>query len=521
MMTKHLRGLSTVLLLAVAMVTAGCYLPGTHTRGSSPQAPYGATDQRCYGDTGTKCGCPTNYCPVHLDSCSSIDTDLMTVTKTAPMIAGVNEDLEINIRVTAREGLSDIEVRDTFKNDFVLVKADPPAEQRGNELSWRFDTMECGEQKDITFWVRTSELGCLIDCVTAHALPRACAATSIGKPELTIEKRGPDRMCLSSKAEYSITVRNVGSSTAKDVVVVDSIPAGLRHVSGDPEFRWEIGDLDSNCCRTFDLCLQAVDRGIHCNRAVVTASNTPSAADEVCTEIVRAELDISKSGPSEEFVGKPANYTITVFNRGDVDLTNVVITDSLPEDAELINAKGGRVRGRTVSWDVGTLEIGGGTSVSLSMTNMCTGTTDNHASVCGWGDVCCDVSDSTCFSTKWIGHPGLAIEMLDTCDPMVVGEATCYRIRVTNTGTADDTNIGLVARFPQALEPLSASGDTDGSINGQTVAFRPFSRLYPGQSIEYQIQAKAHQTGDARVKVEMTSDLLQTPVVEEESTYIY
>ena len=121
----------------------------------------------------------------------------------------------------------------------------------------------------------------------------------------------------------------------------------------------------------------------------------------------------------------------------------------------------------------------------------------------------------------WIGHPGLLIEMIDTCDPILVDETTCYRIRITNQGTAPDTGIRVVANFPRQLEPVSVSGTTKGSIAGQTVTFDVYEQLDCQECIEYQITVRAMETGDARVRVELHSDLLVEPVTEEESTYVY
>ena len=46
--------------------------------------------------------------------------------------------------------------------------------------------------------------------------------------------------------------------------------------------------------------------------------------------------------------------------------------------------------------------------------------------------------------TVWRGYAGLLLEMIDTVDPIQVGEMTDYVITITNQGTADDTNITTV-----------------------------------------------------------------------------
>jgi hypothetical protein len=64
-------------------------------------------------------------------------------------------------------------------------------------------------------------------------------------------------------------------------------------------------------------------------------------------------------------------------------------------------------------------------------------------------------------------------------------------------------------------------GATEGTVAGRTVTFAPFPVLQPKQQLMFSVRAKAVAEGDARVKVKLTSDLLKTPVVEEESTHVY
>jgi len=92
---------------------------------------------------------------------------------------------------------------------------------------------------------------------------------------------------------------------------------------------------------------------------------------------------------------------------------------------------------------------------------------------------------------------------------------------VTNQGTSADRNIQVIARFPNNLEPVSATGASAGAVEGTNVTFEPYDELNPKESISYKIRAKGAVEGDARVKVFLTSDLLKKPLPEEESTHVY
>ncbi len=111
--------------------------------------------------------------------------------------------------------------------------------------------------------------------------------------------------------------------------------------------------------------------------------------------------------------------------------------------------------------------------------------------------------------------------MIDTEDPLLVGEQTTYVIQITNQGTAQDTNVGLEVQLPSQLKVISAAGDTQGTISGNNVSFAPYPVLKAKQIIEFRVVAEAVAEGDARFKAQMKSDLLKSPVPEEEATQVY
>ena len=111
--------------------------------------------------------------------------------------------------------------------------------------------------------------------------------------------------------------------------------------------------------------------------------------------------------------------------------------------------------------------------------------------------------------------------MVDTTDPICIGDPNTYRICVTNRGSADDSNVQLVIKFTNELQPQCANGPTNGNISGQTVTFAPIDRLAPKQSVEYCVIVKGVAAGDARAEATLTSDGLGAPVTDVEATHVY
>ena len=75
--------------------------------------------------------------------------------------------------------------------------------------------------------------------------------------------------------------------------------------------------------------------------------------------------------------------------------------------------------------------------------------------------------------------------------------------------------------LPEDLKPLSTDGPTHGTIQGNQVVFEPLPRLAPKGDTTYTVHAQGVRPGDQRVRVQVQSDDLKSPVTKEESTRVY
>jgi hypothetical protein len=101
-----------------------------------------------------------------------------------------------------------------------------------------------------------------------------------------------------------------------------------------------------------------------------------------------------------------------------------------------------------------------------------------------------------------------------------VGEPTSYCITVVNQGSEADTGVTVTVRFPNQITPVAATGDTAGTVSGQVVTFAPYNNFGPRQTLRYRVDARAKESGDARVIVEVSSDSIKTPITQQESTIV-
>jgi len=182
---------------------------------------------------------------------------------------------------------------------------------------------------------------------------------------LTLTKTdSPDPVTAGNNLTYTLTVGNGGPSTAQDVVVTDTLPAGTTLVSAVGGtgstvcaevqlgiVSCEVGDLDPGDSETIFITVHVAssvpDGTILHNTAAATSPTDPDGAQATAdtTVIARADLWMEKTGTAP--AGNPAGaliYTLTVHNHpgsapddtptsgagGPSDAQNVVVTDPLP-----------------------------------------------------------------------------------------------------------------------------------------------------------------------------------------------
>lgn len=466
------------------------------------------------------CPAPVVSCYDDSDCGSRCETDQYILEKSCPSSGCMGEDVEYKITFTAKCDLINVCVTDMLpEGSASFVSADPSGEMEGShKLKWHFDRVAAGDVMEMCVVVHPDVCGSIRNCAMVECTPFCCVSTEIGQPVLRVEKCGPECAEVGDCITFDITVTNEGDFVARGVVLKDYVPRGLRHASGSDVVCMDIGDLCPCETRSYSITFEVCERGEHCNEATVEGCNGCSDSARACVNVVQPGLDVTKTGPEEQFVDKVATYEIVVRNTGDVDLTDVRVTDTFDNGLDLVSAEGAECFGNSVTWTLDCLRAGESVTLMVELTARCPGMYCDHVSVsAACEDLCAEDDACTC----WKGYAALCLEVCDSCDPLIVGEETTYNIRITNQGTAEDTNVSIAVTFPEELEPVRATGPTKNTAVGNKVSFAPIDVLLPGQQKEYRIVGKAISVGDARLEVELNSDYLDGPVTEQESTHVY
>ena len=442
--------------------------------------------------------------------------DGITVTGRNPGLCMLGEQYPIEFDVHACDDVCDVIVTTHLPEGVSYVKSLPEAKVDGNKVTWNIGPMKKGQCLAGKIWVRCECEGEQCACFCATATPVRFCSLLCAKPVLTCEKCGPAEVCPGDPVHYTITVTNHGSCTAEEVVVTDNVPEGLEHSSNLRTLVYKLGSLEPCQTKQVNICMTAVKRGTVCNTVVVTACNADTVSCQWCTLVSCCGIELTKVGPKEQQIGKNADYQITVTNTGDKPLTEVIVTDNAPNSTSIVAANGATVNGNQAVWKLKELKPAEKVTFTITLTTCVPGCFTNRVGVTN----CQDCNACAEYTTRWKGRPALNLCIVDTDNPICINDPTSYLITVVNQGSESDSNVVVTLRFPKEVVPTGVVGDSAGTISGQTVTFAPVSSLAPRQTLKYRVDARAKESGDARVIVEVTSDSVKTPITQQESTIV-
>ena len=275
-----------------------------------------------------------------------------------------------------------VKVVDELSPDVTFVSAVPDVGSftlNGRVLTWNLGTVApAAPVRKIVITVRirpqaggqlenTAEVdSAVLDPDTSNNRVTFTTAVSATAGLAITKTDSPDPVMAGAELVYTLQVSNGGPSTAQDVVVVDTLPAGTTLVSavggtgavacataGPGVVSCDIGDLDPGQSVTIFITVKVnsnVANGTLLTNTAEAKSPTDPDGASVSTQTTvqtEAELWIEKSGT--KVAGNPAGaliYRITVHNDagmapddtptsgsgGPSDALNVVTTDFLPLD---------------------------------------------------------------------------------------------------------------------------------------------------------------------------------------------
>lgn len=213
-------------------------------------------------------------------------------------------------------------------------------------------TLAPGKAANVTLKVRAKKAGKFTNKATATADRGLKAEAShtllVRQPVLVLAKSGPAKRFLGRNATFSVTIKNAGDGEARDVIVVDMLPAGMTFVSASEDGRlaagkitWRLGTMAPGASKKLSVIAKANRAGTLTNNVTATAkcAKTSANAKILITGIPAILLEtVDLTDPIE--IGTNTTYRITVTNQGSADGTGIKIVVTLPAEQSYVSSTG-------------------------------------------------------------------------------------------------------------------------------------------------------------------------------------
>ena len=343
--------------------------------------------------------------------------------------------------------------------------------------------------------------------------------------ELTKQSDTGDTVIAGDLVVFSLEVANIGSDTATNLTLTDTLPPGLTLVDASGNYSaqgntvtWTAAKLPAKQVAVLQVTAQAdanLDNGYSLiNRTNLTATELPLPLTDEAEVIVRnAVLTLAKTSSSTvansgasagSLPGDEVTYQLDYENTGSVEAVSTEIVDVLPPEVTFIESlpSPDNINGQTLTWDLGSLPAGakGGILIKTQVgDDLRDGTIIHNAAT---------ISSTTTGTTKsntWdvtvLSSAVLTVDKASSIAAIGAGDSVTYDITVRNEGSDSAVNVQVVDTLPGTTTFTSATGGGthSGGATGGTVTWT-LASLAPGEQAVYHVTAEAAATlfdGDA------------------------
>ncbi len=242
-------------------------------------------------------------------------------------------------------------------------------------MIWDLGSLEGGASKEISLIVIPDGKGELQCCARVQFEHGQCVRTRLTQADLHVRLLGPTQVLLHDISKFQIEVANSGQLEATDVVVTNTLPAGLEFHNSNPAvtgeknvLTWKTGPVAPGETKKLDIEAMATAVGSQLIKVELKDSTGPKAPATLKVEVGEPKLEMTLTGPHRRLLGRPATYQITVSNPGSAPTTSLEVWGALPPQMEFVSASlGGALTGQEVRWKLDSLAPGARQTLQVAL----------------------------------------------------------------------------------------------------------------------------------------------------------
>jgi len=438
---------------------------------------------------------------------------------------------------------TDVNVIEKLSDLVVVTSAIGDGSWNNGTKVWHIDSIDSNKAASLTLTVLVVEEGTVTNAVVATAKENntevetnATNITAMGLVDvaisLSVDNENPD---IGSEVTITLTVRNNGPSLAtyisgklnKDflsalrIISIDSDDIKFNEgvlgyalsdaLTVNEDGTFEIYNLDVNKEVSATIKAQILRDGDIVVDGVVSSiekdSNLSNNHDEI-TMHVHSLVDLSVNKTVNNMnptVGDIIEYTITVFNAGPSNATNVVVIEKLPESLiyQSDNAKG-KYNHKTGIWNIGTVKANETKELTIKVKVNAIGKITNTVNVSSDEDNINphgSTNNITINSVPKVVDLKVTVEVNNTHPK--AGDFVEITITIVNQGNKDATGVKVFDKIPDGLKYISDDGEGNyDPYNG----IWDIGNLPAGQTKVLHILVQATKVGNMTYTVTVTAN---------------
>ncbi len=329
-------------------------------------------------------------------------------------------------------------------------------------------------------------------------------------PALTLDVTGPATVEAGGAVAYSIAW-SVQNAAVTNAVLTDTLPTGVTFsaascgsTSGSCSITtlgttvtWQLGNRIAGESGTVTLSAMSptpVANGTQLTNTVTfDADETVPVTDAIATTVTSSSTTTLQQTdtPDPVVAGNNLTYTLTWSVAGTAPVTNVTLTDTLPEETTFLAASESGTYAastRTVTWALGTRQPGdtGTVTITVQVHSLGNGTTFTNTATLASAET----AAVTASQTSTVLAPFLTAAKTASALFVNPGDTVTYTLSVTNSGSADATDV----RLRDVLPPnFTLDGTTTNTVD------RDLGTVAPGTTIVTTYLAKVADAAPAGV----------------------
>ncbi|HWL09680.1 MAG TPA: hypothetical protein VNQ76_14815 [Planctomicrobium sp.] len=436
----------------------------------------------------------------------------LKIEKQAPAEAVIGEPVvyAILIRNVGGSPARDVVVEDFIPKGTQLEGTIPQGYLNEGKLSWQLGVIAPGEERKIQLKVVPFESGQIGSVATVSFAAAVSASIKVSAPKLSISMSGPTEAVLGDHVTFRFRLKNEGQGSAKSVYLRAILPPGLKHPGGN-DLEYEAGALAAGEEKAIDLIVTPEHIGTFTPIAQISSDNKSHAETRADLHVIKARLELSRTGPENRFVGRPASVLTRITNHSSTRLTNVTVQEKLAQGVELTTIpRSARwdAGKRLVTWTIPQIEPGETLEMNSLLVASSGGThTGSLIAIDSAGN---RVEIPTQLNVK--GFAELKADVTASQRTALVGERVSFRLTLKNIGTEAARDVRPRFVFPAGFTFVNATGPTNYKVDGQSVEFETLPELGIALDRVYEIALIAEQPVTSKVSVQLESADYSAPL---------